>query len=254
MTKTASVPGLRRLLGLLRTPRPEVSQVDAQFDAVGQRLQAPGGVLAVQAQVQGEVVAGAGADHHEGQVVRHGHPGDQGLGPVTARDAEQVGAAPDGLPRQLDHVLRPVRIQHDDLRPQGPGPLREPELGDLPASRARVHDQERPLGPAGGVLGHGRRGVLDQRGPAREDGQRPQAERDQHDPQQPCGGVQGEHGERHGHQQQHGQHPDPAGMGEHPPHARSRERQPRPAHAHEHEADEPAEDHQHQQRRHTRGQ
>ena len=60
--------------------------------------------------------------------------------------------------------------------PEGLGLVLETEPGHLPAARARVHDQVRPLGRRGVVLAHllgG--GVAAQRGPAGGDGHRPAA-------------------------------------------------------------------------------
>src|SRR3712207_9554005 len=53
-------------------PPVDLTEVDAGLHAVAQRLQAAGGVLAVQAEVEGEVVAGARADDQEGRSVQIG--------------------------------------------------------------------------------------------------------------------------------------------------------------------------------------
>ena len=69
-----------------------------QFLAVGEGFQAGRGIVAVQPEVQREVVAGPGADHQEGQVVLGCDSRDQCLGSVAAGDAEEVGAISGGLP------------------------------------------------------------------------------------------------------------------------------------------------------------
>src|SRR3712207_8683588 len=53
---------------LFRSPV-DLTEVDAGLHAVAQRLQAAGGVLAVQSEVEGEVVAGARADDQKGHPV-----------------------------------------------------------------------------------------------------------------------------------------------------------------------------------------
>ena len=86
-------------------PPADDAEVDAQLDRVlGERGQAGGRVLTVQAEVEGEVVAGAGADDHERDVVLGGDPGHQCLGAVATGHAEQVGAARQGLPHHRRDV------------------------------------------------------------------------------------------------------------------------------------------------------
>ncbi len=63
---------------------------------------APDHVVAVDAEVEGEVVAGSGRDDDERETVLGGHRGDEGLGAVTTGHAEDVGATGHG-------VLRPAR-------------------------------------------------------------------------------------------------------------------------------------------------
>ena len=78
--------------------------VDAPLDGVAEGVEARARVVAVDAQVEGEVVAGAGRDAHERQVVLDGDRGDEGLGPVAAGHAEAVGAAGDGVAGELLEV------------------------------------------------------------------------------------------------------------------------------------------------------
>ena len=69
-------------------------------ELVAEGIQAARGVLPVQAEVKGEMVAGAGADHQEGQVVLGRDAGHQRLGSVTPGHAEQVCAPLHRIPGQ----------------------------------------------------------------------------------------------------------------------------------------------------------
>src|SRR4029077_13492962 len=73
-------------------PAVDHPEVDPQLDAVGQGAQAGGRVLAVQPEVEGEMVTGARADHQERDAVLGGDAGHQGLRAVTAGHTEQVRA------------------------------------------------------------------------------------------------------------------------------------------------------------------
>ena len=109
-------------------------EVDAQVDAVGQRAQARCRIRAVQAQVKGEVVAGARGDHQERDAVLGRDAGHQRLGSVAARDAEQVGAVCDRLPRDRGHVDQLRTVHQEDLCPQRFGLAPQVELADFPAA------------------------------------------------------------------------------------------------------------------------
>jgi hypothetical protein len=214
-------------------PVTDDAQVDPLFHAVGERIQAGRRVLPVQPQVQREVVAGAGADHQERKSMLGGDPGHQRLGPVPARHAEQVRAAGHRLPGQRRHVYRARAVQQRHLRAQRFGLVLQPEPGDLPAPRPRVHDQERALRRRNLPAGHPQ--VADARGqrpPARARRQHDQCHRYQGDPQQPVQGKDHQH--RGGGQDHHGEgHPPqhPAVREEHVP---ARQHQARAACPHGH--------------------
>ena len=129
-------------------PAVDVAEVDPRLHPVAQRVEAAGRVLPVQPEVESEVVAGAGADHQERHVVLGGDLRDERLGAVAARDTEQVRPRGERVAGELLHVgVRTVEQRH--LRAQRLGPLLQPEPGDLAASRAGVHDEERPQGVGG---------------------------------------------------------------------------------------------------------
>ena len=67
---------------------PIMPEVDAHLLAVGQRAQAGRRVVPIQAEIQREVIAGAGADHQHRHVVLGGDAGDQRLGAVAAGHAQ----------------------------------------------------------------------------------------------------------------------------------------------------------------------
>jgi hypothetical protein len=100
-----------------KRPAADHAEVDMQLHAVGQRREAHRRIRAVQAQVEGEVVTGARGDHQEGDAVLGGDAGHQRLRPVAARDAEQVTARRDRLPRHLRHVDRLGAAHQEHLCP-----------------------------------------------------------------------------------------------------------------------------------------
>ena len=97
-------PGTVDVAALARQAVGDDTQVDPQFFPVSEGIQAGGGVLPVQPEVEGEMVAGPGADHQEGQAVLGGDAGHQRLGSVTSGHAEQVGAIGHRLAGQGSHV------------------------------------------------------------------------------------------------------------------------------------------------------
>ncbi len=117
-------------------------EVDASFVAVEERVERTHHVVAVDAEVEREVVAGAGGDAHERDVVLGRDARHQGLRAVAAGHADHVGAPRDRVPGELLEVVA-ARERHrlDAARLGGGG-----ELGvGLPATRPRVHDQDRVL-------------------------------------------------------------------------------------------------------------
>ena len=92
-----------------------VGQVDPPLDAVGVGVERTDDVVAVQPQVQREVVPGAGGDHDMRDVMLARDRGHQRLGAVAAGHADHVGAARDGVLGQREQVV--ARRQHDGLDP-----------------------------------------------------------------------------------------------------------------------------------------
>jgi hypothetical protein len=123
-------------------PLPDQAQVDPALHRLAEGVQGPGHVLAVQAQVHGQVVAGAGGDADEPDVVAGGDAGDQGLGAVAAGHAEDVGATGHGVLGELEQVVAGLEEDRDDAAPVGLGD--QVEALDLAAARPGVHEQDRP--------------------------------------------------------------------------------------------------------------
>ena len=115
--------------------------------AVG--VQSANDVVAVQPQVEGEVVARPGRDDDHGDTALGGHAGDQCLGPVAARHADDVDAPVDGVARELEQIVAPG--EDDRLDPSRATFVLEVEALGLSATRLEVHDQG--ASPRGG---HGR--------------------------------------------------------------------------------------------------
>jgi len=192
------------------------SEVDPQLDAVGQRAQARHRILAVQAQVKGEVVAGARGDHQEGEAVFGGDAGHQRLGAVAARDAEQVSAVGDRLPGDRDHVDMTGTLHQEDLRPARLRLALQIEFADFPAAGSRVHDQERAPGRDRRVLGHPPvRLVHGQRLAGRHPGQQPAPRGDRRHPQQFGERVNHQHRNRHGDEHRQREPAQHASAGQH---------------------------------------
>ena len=82
-------------------PAVDGGEVDAALDGVAEGVERADDVVAVEAEVEREVVAGAGRDADERHVGRHGDRRHQGLGAVAAGHADHVGAAVDGVLGQL---------------------------------------------------------------------------------------------------------------------------------------------------------
>ena len=110
------------------------AKVDPQLDAVGQGIQAGGGVVPVQSEIEGEVVAGACGDDHHRDLVSGGDARHKGLGSVATGHPEQVGSAIDGVPGERGHVDDPGTLQQGYLGAERGGLIREPEPRDFPAA------------------------------------------------------------------------------------------------------------------------
>ena len=150
-----------------------------------------------------------------------GDTGHQGLGPVTAGHAEQVGAVGHRLLGHRGHVHRARALKQGDLGSESFRLLLQPEPGDLPAARPRVHDQERvPRARRRGGR-HGR--AADGRGQRRPSCRdREQHQRDRHhgDPQQARQRESNTDEQRRGDDQQQREPADQAAVGQEPERAR----------------------------------
>jgi hypothetical protein len=118
-------------------------EVNLQLDAVGQRVQARGGVVTIETKVCGEVITSAGGDDKERDAVPGGNAGDQALGAVTAGHAEQVGAPSNCLFRHVSDVNRGAAIEQENRGAAGLGFRLQVELRDFAATGHRIHDQKR---------------------------------------------------------------------------------------------------------------
>jgi ActR/RegA family two-component response regulator len=87
------------------------AEVHVKFDAVGQRIEALGGIAAVQPEVEREMVAGAGRDDQQRHVVLGGNRCDQAAAAVSAGDTQQI-CAPSIASRAsaaISHLCGPSR-------------------------------------------------------------------------------------------------------------------------------------------------
>ena len=115
--------------------------VDEALDAVAKGDHALARVFLVEAQVLGEMVARAGRDADERDVVLVADRGDEGLRPVAAGHAQAVGAAGDGVAGQNGEVE--AVVEKDRLDAHLGGDLRQAELRHLAAARPRVAQEHR---------------------------------------------------------------------------------------------------------------
>jgi hypothetical protein len=194
-----------------RSTRSSTPSVRASRDAAGSSRSR---------EVEGEVVAGAGGDHHEGQVVPRRHFRHQGLGAVAARHAQQVGSLGNGLPGEFGHVLMPGAEQ-DDTGARCAGLVREVVAVHLAAAGARVHEDPGVARCLGGCPLPLRCGgdVRRCRGdPGHRNGQRPQGEGEEGRPQHVGYGVQGQDRDGCDHGQGHPRHARHASVCQGPPH------------------------------------
>jgi hypothetical protein len=213
-----------------KRPATDHAQIDAQFDAIGQRREACCRILAVQAQVEGKVVPRARGDHHEGDAVLSGDSGHERLGAIAARHAEQVTARRDRLPRHLGHVDRLRSAHQEHLCPERFGFPSQVELPDLPPAGPRVHDQERMPGGRRGEFGHPPvRHVPGQRQARHREGEEPARGRHRRHPEQAGERVHHDHRDRRQDEYRHRKPAQHAAAGQH--HEGGREAHRRGGHA-----------------------
>ena len=93
----------------------ERREVHAPLDPVGKRIERTDHVVSVQAEVESEVVAGAGGDADVGDVMTHGNGGDQCLRTVTSRHPDDIRTPPDGILRELAKVVTGPEQQRLDV-------------------------------------------------------------------------------------------------------------------------------------------
>ena len=85
----------------------DLGEVDPALAAVDEGVERPDDVVAVDSEIEREVVAGAGRDARVGQVELGGDRGDDGLGAVAAGHRQPVGAA--ARPRRARAARDPRR-------------------------------------------------------------------------------------------------------------------------------------------------
>ena len=129
--------------------------VDPPFDRVPEGVDAPAGVLTVETEVEGEVVAGAGGDADERDIVLDGDRRDEGLRAVAAGHPQAVGATGDGIAGELLEIE--AVVEHHRLDAELVGQLDQTELLDLSTAGPRVADEHRMTGTRDGM---GLEGIL----------------------------------------------------------------------------------------------
>ncbi len=92
-------------------------------------MEAEARILAIDPEVQGEVVSRSGRNAHEREAVLNGDGCDEGLGAVPAGHAQAVGPAGDGIACQLLEVE--AMIEHDHLDTELLSQVDKTKLGHL---------------------------------------------------------------------------------------------------------------------------
>ena len=116
------------------------AQVDAPLDRRVEGVEGGDDVVAVQPEVEGEAVASAGGDAHEGHIGRHRHAGHQRLRSVPARHADHVRAPVDRTLGQLEQVVPGLEDHRLDAASAALLGQREPLR--LAPTGPRVHDED----------------------------------------------------------------------------------------------------------------
>ena len=126
----------------------DLGQVDPALPAGDESVEGADDVVAVDPQVEREVVAGAGRDAGERQVVLGRDRGDERLGAVTARRREPVGASGHGVTNELLEVV--AGLQLDRLDPARPRLVGQVVADGLASAGPRVPHHDRALRRLGG--------------------------------------------------------------------------------------------------------
>jgi hypothetical protein len=111
--------------------------------AVDERVERTHDVLAIDAEVEREVVARARRDAGVGQIELRGDRGDDGLRAVAAGHRQPVGTAGNGVAHELLEVPRWAEL--DRLDPARPGFVGHLETGGLATAGLGLEEQHRPL-------------------------------------------------------------------------------------------------------------
>ena len=120
----------------------DLGQVDAALAAVDERVERADDVVAIDAEVEREVVACARRHARVRQVELRGDRGDDGLRAVAAGHRQPVGAAGDRVAHEPLEVPRGTEL--DRLDPARPGFVRHREPLGLAAAGLGVVEQDRP--------------------------------------------------------------------------------------------------------------
>ena len=125
-------------------PPVHLGQVDAPLDRGVEGVERAEDVVAVEPEVEGEVVAGAGRDADQRDVGGHRHAGHQRLRPVPARHADHVGPPVDRALGELEQVV--PGLEDHRLDAASAALLGQREALRLAATGPQVHDEDAARG------------------------------------------------------------------------------------------------------------
>ena len=156
-----------------------VREIHPALHGLTERIHRSDDVVAIEPEVQREMVPRAGGDDHHGDAVSSGDARHQRLRAISAGHADHVGASLDGSLRELEQIV--PGTQDHRLDPPLPAFILQVEALGLPAPGLQVHDQHASSGGRHmrarkvGLLQ--RSDVATQREPSERNGQQ-----EQHDP------------------------------------------------------------------------
>jgi hypothetical protein len=120
-------------------PVADSADVDATLQRLAERVESAHHVVAVEAEIERDVVQRASGDAHERRVTAHGDSRDRCERTIASRDADHIGATVDRVLRKLCEPN--ARLEHQGFDPPTTRLISEVERSRAPMPRVGVEDQ-----------------------------------------------------------------------------------------------------------------
>ena len=124
-------------------PAIDLGQVHEPLAPLRERVERADDIVAIDAEVQREMITGPSRHTHVRKPPLGGDRGDDRLRAVSAGHADRVGAAVDRIVHQRGEIISEMKL--DRLDAAGASLARDMEALGLPPTRFRVVEQHRPL-------------------------------------------------------------------------------------------------------------